>query len=181
MRLKAALALLGVVGVLAATALQFLAWVPDDEMAPSLYAGDLVLIWPRPAQPGEVVALTDPIDPSRWTLRRVLAVTGSARYEDGFYHTDGEEPEVLDMGSIGDRRVLREGHWLTLRQSRPIRWEMAPVAIPTDRVWLAADDRDGALDSRWWGPAPTAAVQGTVILRIGAPHHAWRGWITTRP
>jgi hypothetical protein len=48
--------------------------VPDDEMAPSLFAGDWVVLAPGTPTAGEVVALVDPLDPSRWTLRRVEAI-----------------------------------------------------------------------------------------------------------
>lgn len=181
MRLKVAIAALGVLLLLALVTARSVAWVPDDDMQPSLYAGDLVVLWPGDAAPGDVVAVADPIAPGRWTLRRVLAVEGFVRYEDGFYHTDTEEPVVLDMGTLGSDRVLQEGDYLTQRETRGVRWEMAPVAVPKGRVWLAADNRDGAVDSRWWGPAPVATVQGTVVLRVGDPRHAWRGWISTQP
>lgn len=181
MRLKAVGILVGILGVLVAGTLPFLAWVPDDEMAPSLLAGDLVVLWPGDAADGDVVAVVDPLDPDRWTLRRVLATRGAVRFDDGFYHTDAAEPVVLEMGHLGDQNVLQEGTHLTRRLTRPVRWEMGAVLLPAGRVWLAADDRDGAVDSRWWGPVPAEAIQGVVLARVGRPTHLWRGWFTTDP
>jgi signal peptidase I len=181
LRLRALLAVLGGLGILVAAALPFLAWVPDEEMAPSLLPGDLVLLWPGDIVTGDVVAVVDPLDPSRWTLRRVLATSGAVRFDNGFFHTDAEEPPVLEMGHLGDQNVLKEGAHLTQRLTRPVRWELGDVVLPEGRVWLAADNRDVAMDSRWWGPVPGEALQGVVLLRVGRPGHVWRGWVSTSP
>lgn len=181
MRLRIGIAALVLLGGVCVAGLRFVARVPDDEMAPSLLAGDLVVVVPGAPTVGAVVALTDPLDPGRWTLRRVLATGGAVRFEDGFYHTETEDPPVLDMGALEPHRVLQEGDHLTQRLTRPVRWEMGAVGLPAGRVWLAADNRDDALDSRWWGPAPVAAVQGVVVARFGRPGHTWRGWFSRTP
>jgi signal peptidase I len=154
--------------------------VPDDEMAPSLLAGDLVVIVPGTPAPGDVVAVVDPLDPSRWTLRRAEAVGGAIRYEDGAFHTV-DTVRVLEMGRDAENVTLQEGTHLTRHALRTVRWEMGERGVPDDAVFLGADARDEALDSRWWGPLPLDSLQGRVALRIGAPQHPWRGWITTAP
>lgn len=181
MRLRTLALGAGLVALLVLGTLPFLGRVPDAEMVPSLLPGDLVLILPGEPEPGDVVAVVDPLEPTRWTLRRVLTVGGTVRLEDGFYHTDAPDPVVLEMGRADGEVVLQEGHWLTRRLSRPIRWEFERRAVPSNRAWLAADNRDVALDSRWWGAVPLSAVQGVVRARLGAPGHAWRGWFTTSP
>jgi len=159
-----------------------LAWVPDDEMAPSLLAGDLVLIAPWEAQNGDVVALVDPLDPSRWTLRRVESIGGAVRYEDGVAYTaSGDAPRVLDMDRSTERVVRREGEHLVQVAPRAIRWALEESGVPEDAAFVTADDRDTAVDSRWWGPVPLRAIQGVVALRVGAPGHPWRSWFSTRP
>ncbi len=174
------LAGLAALALAAGLVLPRLAVVPDDEMAPSLLAGDLVLLGGGTPTKGEVVAVVDPLDPSRWTLRRVETIGGAIRYEAGVYLT-GNTPRTLEMGR-DDTYVTRtvDDHLVRLR-AREVRWEMEPVGVPDDAAFLGADSRDDAMDSRWWGPLPLAALQGRVLLRIGAPGHPWRSWITTTP
>ena len=157
-----------------------LAVVPDDDMAPSLLAGDLVLVGGGTPEKGDVVALVDPLDPSRWTLRRVETIGGAIRYEAGVFLT-GTNPRTLEMGR-DDTFVTRtvDDHLVRVR-ARDVRWEMDPVTVPDDSAFLGADSRDDAVDSRWWGPLPLAALQGRVRLRLGAPGHPWRGWLTSTP
>lgn len=168
------------VALLLAT-LPFLAWVPDADMAPSLLEGDLVLILPIEAHNGDVVAVVDPLDPSRWTLRRVETVGGAVRYEDGVYYTAlSEPPRVLDM-LRGDEEVVRtEGNHLARFAAQPIRWKLEEQNVPEDTAFVGADARDVAMDSRWWGPLPLEVLQGVVALRIGKPGHPWRGWFEGR-
>ncbi len=173
---RAALAVAILAAVLALALAPRLARVPDDEMAPSFYAGDVVFVAGGAPRVGEVVAVVDPLDPSRWTLRRAEAIGGAIRYEDGAFHTV-ETERVLEMGRDDTHVVLREGDHLVRRLNRAVRWEMGETFVEDDHVFLGADARDEAVDSRWWGPLPVDAVQGRVVLRLGEPRHPWRGWI----
>jgi hypothetical protein len=47
------------------------------------------------------------------------------------------------------------------------------VTVPEGHWYLLAEDRDGALDSRFWGPVPEAAISGVARLRVGGTD-AWR-------
>lgn len=178
-RLLLGLALLPLVAV--ALALPRLALVPDSDMAPTLLPGDVVLILPGTPVAGDVVAVIDPLDPTRWTLRRVEAVGGAVRYDDGVFRTGGDRTPVVEMGPAGDFHVLRQEGHLVRHLQRAVRWELEERGIPDDAAFVSADARDEALDSRWWGAIPLEAVRGVVRLRVGAPGHAWRGWGTTAP
>ena len=46
-----------------------------------------------------------------------------------------------------------------------IDYEMAPVTVPDDKLWVMGDNRNASLDSHLWGPLPEADVIGTAILR----------------
>lgn len=169
------------VAVVAALVLPRLAWVPDDEMAPTLLAGDLVLVLPVEARAGDVVAVVDPLDPSRWTLRRVETIGGAIRYDDGVYYASNEEPPgTLEMGRDTEQVVRTEGDHLVRLAPRAVRWSLEEQGVPDDAAFLGADARDAAIDSRWWGPMPLEALQGVVALRIGPPRHPWRGWFEVR-
>ncbi len=156
------------------------AFVADDAMAPSFLPGDLVILWPGTPGVGDVVAVVDPLETSSWTLRRVEGVGGSIGYDLGSYVRD-HEPALLDMGADdAGFSVVKEGDHLTRHLTRHVEWSLSEVGIPDDSAWLGADNRDIALDSRWWGPVPLATLQGTVILRIGPPRNRWRGWFEGR-
>ena len=175
-RRRGLLAVLAIVGTACALLAPHVARVPDDDMAPTLLAGDLVLVGPGTPQQGELVALVDPLDPSRWSFRRVESVGGQVRAEDGVYHT-GNRVDLLELGRDDAYVTRREGEHLVRRSARMPRGEAGPFAVPDDAVFLGADARDEAMDSRWWGPVPLAAIQGRVLLRVGPPRHPWRGWV----
>jgi signal peptidase I len=171
----------GGIGLATVCVLPFLAWVPDEEMAPSFLAGDLVLILPVDAHDGDVVAVVDPLDPSRWTLRRVITVGGAVRYEDGVYYTaSAEPPRVLDMDRGADEIVRTEDAHLVRYTRQPVRWTLDETPVAEGTAFLGADARDVAMDSRWWGAVPLQALQGVVAVRVGKPTHPWRGWVSGR-
>ena len=43
-----------------------------------------------------------------------------------------------------------------------------------------SDNRDVAVDSRWWGPIPNELVVGVVVFRLGWAH-PWRDHWSTAP
>jgi hypothetical protein len=130
---------------------------------------------------GDVVPVVDPLDPARWTLRRVETIGGVVRYEEGSYRTSGDPVDVLEMGRDEAEVTLREGDHLARTAARPVRWEMGETGVEDGWAFLGADNRDVAVDSRWWGPLPVDALQGVVALRVGRPGHRWRGWVETAP
>ncbi len=149
--------------------------VPDAEMSPSLLPGDLVLILDVQPQEGDIVAVVDPLDAARWTLRRVHSIGGAVAYDGrAFRSSNRPKVRVLDMGDYLGRPVYLEGSHLTWGSVESTRLKRDNVGVPDDAVYLGADDRDGALDSRWWGPVPLAAVRGVVVLRVGSPSTPWR-------
>ena len=163
-------------GVLLAVASTRLARVPDDAMSPTLLPGDLLLILHVAPREGDVVALTDPLDPTRFTLRRVETIGGAIRYDGRSFRTGARSKvRLLDMGEYQGRPVLLEGEHVTLRALTPTREEFAEIGVPDDRAYLSADNRDVAVDSRWWGPVPLEAIGGVVVARLGPPSTPWRG------
>lgn len=158
--------------------------VGSDEMSPSIRAGDRVLILPLTPIRGDVVALADPLDPSRIVLRRVIA-DGSKRVkiEDGELRVDVKRIRQKEMGQLDGDRVTQEtmwskpparaNNWLLRYRATPIHWSAEPVLVPDGSWYLLADNRDSALDSRWWGPIPESQLKGVVRLRYG-PADDWR-------
>lgn len=170
--LLAALALLSV-------ALLDLIRVGDDALRPGLEPGDWLLLGPGEVQPGDVVLLEDPADPDRQVLRRVLARgPASVRYAQGVLRVDGEPLRYREMGRGAGHFVLSERNgWLIRHRERQMGEPELTLELEDGQLWLMADDRDHAVDSRWWGPVPAEAVRGRLWLRVGSSD-AWRGPMT---
>lgn len=167
---------LAMVGLLLLGASSRVARVADGEMAPSLLPGDLVVVLPVTPREGDVVVVSDPLDPSRWTLRRVEAIGGAVRYDGRVFRTSTRpKVKLLDMGEYQGRPVELEGEHLVLRAESTTRARRDEVGVPDESAFLGADARDDALDSRWWGPVPLDAIRGVVVARVGLPSTPWRG------
>lgn len=158
--------------------------VASAEMSPELKPGDTVWLLPLPVIRGDLVALRDPLDPERVVLRRAIAGPGQkVRYEDGQIRIEVKLVRQKDMGQEGAVRFLEEtmwskpparaNTWVIQRQSPDVAWEHDAYTVPEGSWYLLADDRDRALDSRWWGPIPESDFLGVVRLRYG-PADAWR-------
>lgn len=158
--------------------------VGSDEMSPSILADERVMILPLTPIRGDVVVLRDPLDPERLVLRRAIADGGKrVRYEDGELRVDIKRIRQKEMGEQGDYRVSQEtmwskpparaNNWLLRYKKEPVRWKAEPVLVPEGSWYLLADDRDGALDSRWWGPIPLERIEGVVRARLGTADE-WR-------
>jgi len=160
--------------------------VAGEEMSPTIRSGDLV--WALPGleiRRGDVVVLKDPLDPSRTVLRRAIGPGGTkVRFSDDGVRVDNKRLRIKDMGerdgygvyqeTLWSKPPARAVEWLTRRRrDPPVTWEADPVDVPDGHWYLLADDRDNALDSRWWGPIPTDHIQGVVRLRYGAAD-IWR-------
>jgi signal peptidase I len=153
------LAVLGVMVGLAALRGYHLLRVEGDEMVPSLRPGDWVLLGPGVPARGDVVRLVDPLDPQRRILRRVLAEPEETIGFTGHQpRLDGQAVKHVAMGDEGGEMILMESSaWLLAVSLEPTRQRIEATRVPADEVFLAADHRDVALDSRHWGPVPIAA------------------------
>jgi signal peptidase I len=159
--------------------------VASDEMAASLRAGELVWVLPVRPRKADVVAIADPLDPARTVLRRVVAGPGEeVRFDEGGLRVNAKRVRPTEMGEQDGHQVVQEVIWsrpparannyLTRLRPKPQTWSSpGTVEVPEGHWYLLADDRDGALDSRWWGPVPDAAVKGVVRARLGEAD-AWR-------
>ena len=168
--------------------------VVGADMAPSVLAGEWAWILPLTPIRGDIVALHDPLDPSRTILRRAIAGDGNTvAYEDGVMRVGIKRVRQKEMGTDATYNTLEEtmwskpparaNTWLIRRRATNVRWKIDAVSIPDHHWFLMADDRDGALDSRWWGTIPEADLLGVVRLRVGEAD-AWRAavqWLDPIP
>lgn len=161
--------------------------VRGDEMVPSLRHGDWVLTGPVVPSQGDVVRLSDPLDPHRRTLRRVLALDGQSIGFSGHQaRVDGQAlKHVLMEEQAGEMVLMENSAWLLAVELSSTTKSTEPTVVPPGHLFLVADHRDVALDSRWWGAVPTVDVLDTVLLRVG-PRDVWRAFVfrprqTVRP
>jgi len=170
--------------------------VRGNDMAPSILAGDRV--WAAPSDKilaGDVVVLGDPLNPTSAILRRVMAVAGQTiAFKENVIRVDKRRLRAKAMGDMGPYLITKETlwakkpavgvEWLVRHQAEPSNlWSADPVEIPEGHVFLLADDRDHAVDSRWWGPIPTEQIRAVVRIRHGDPH-TWRTkweWVLGTP
>lgn len=152
--------------------------VQNEEMTPSITPGDWVLWIPLAPRQGDVVLLQDPSDPDRRILRRAIAAPGqSLTLSKPGIALNGQPWRWREMGRDADRVAYSEQDaWLVQTADR--RFDEASVTLNAKEGWLLlADNRDGPVDSRWWGAIPPSDIHGRVWLRIGAKD-AWRGTLS---
>ena len=158
--------------------------VGSDEMSPSIKAGEHVVLLPLSPIRGDVVALADPLDPARVVLRRAIAGGGQrVTYENGELRVDVKRVRQKEMTLLGPERVTQEtmwskpparaNNWLLRYRKEGVKWKAPAVLVPEGSWYLLADDRDGSLDSRWWGPIAEDRLMGVVRLRWGEAD-TWR-------
>lgn len=179
------LSVLGLVlGLLAVGATASARKVLGEDMAPTIAPGEWVFLLPVPIIRGDVVAVKDPLDPARTVLRRAYAGPGNeVSYEDGTVRVGIKKIRQKEMGTLDAWRVLEEtvwskpparaNLWLIRRYADNVRWKMDRITVPDGHWFLLADDRDGALDSRWWGTVPEDDILGVVRARVGTADQ-WR-------
>lgn len=184
-RSKTILTTLGLlVGLLALGGAASARKVLGQDMAPTIAPGEWVFLLPVPIIRGDVVALKDPLDPGRTILRRAYAGPGSeVGYEDGTVRVGIKKIRQKEMGTLDSWRVLEEtvwskpparaNTWLIRRYPESVRWNMDRIIVPDGHWFLLADDRDGALDSRWWGTIAESDLLGVVRARVGTAD-TWR-------
>ncbi len=125
--------------------------IPDSQMNPALKEGDLVLFYRIPAKLSRNdMAVIDVSGSSM--ARRVAAVSGdTVDIQDGGILINGylqQEPEIISA-----TYQYREG--ITF-----------PVTLDEGQVFVLADARTDAEDSRVYGPVDSSAILGKVITVI---------------
>jgi len=149
--------------------------VPTSSMEDTVLTGDRIVVdkfvyaphagpWARllpyrDLRRGDVVVFEDPRDTSRDLLKRVVAKGGDAveqrakrLFVNGF---ERSEPFVVHR----DATTYGPGAPAALVR----RDSFGPVAVPEGRFFAMGDNRDDSQDSRFWGAAPAASLEGRAV------------------
>jgi signal peptidase I len=139
-------------------------WIPSGSMLPTLQLQDRILVEkvrPRLARSrhshlnrGDVVVFAPPeqlvaagYDASAALIKRVVGLPG-------------DQLEVRGGTLIRNGSPLEEP-W----RKEAINYDMAPITVPEEQLWVMGDNRNASLDSHLWGSLPETNVLGTAIWR----------------
>lgn len=156
--------------------------VPSPSMTPTIQPGDRILAGRDAGEPEveQVVVIRPPADaddlesacaggvPDEGTACEVPSKV--ARGKQSFVQRI--------VGGPGDRIELRDGR--LLRNGRPtddagfaactdVVCTFAPITVPRGHWFTLGDNRGNAVDGRFFGPVPTAAIVGPVRARYWPP------------
>ena len=157
-------------------------FIPSPSMIPTLEIDDRVLVskiayrFGGP-EPGDLVVFDSPlvdkvVDETLWerVVRNVVEALGMrpAGAEDVI-------KRVLAVGGdrleIRNNRVLVNGMLMEEPYLAPDyqMWDMGPMYVQQDHLWVMGDNRDNSHDSRRFGPVPSDTIVGRAFVRIWPP------------
>ena len=151
-----------------------------EDMQGSIPRGSL--LWfgsPSAPELGQVVLISNPLDPSQERLVRIVATQGhQIAFQRGIFLLNGVQFHHTDMKTDGENHRIykesvwdkdREKSWLIKVPNETKDVVMAAMVVPADHVFVACDNRASCLDSRWWGSIPTASIQRTLRAQLTIP------------
>jgi signal peptidase I len=185
------------IGITAALAVRLVlgkTWtIPEDEhflasLAPTLDAGDTVFLLARGTPGfGDLVRCSDPEDPNKFVIGRIVGLGGDhvelqgrtltvngTRYEGKTACPEGSHFVTPNPGrpevEIGCDEVSIAGGWhyrgFLAHANRATQEPATKVDVKTDFLFLASDDRDFHDDSRDFGTVPAASCRERILFRF---------------
>ncbi|MEM9768156.1 MAG: signal peptidase I [Cyanobacteria bacterium P01_D01_bin.71] len=141
----------------------FLAYsVASGSMAPTLQVGDRVFSAQNaynsePPQRGDIVVFTTPPALEQAGLGEDILISRVVGLP-------GEELAVQAGQTLINQSPLSEPYI-----EEPADYELPPIIIPEDAVFVFSDNRNNAFDSHAWGPLPQENIIGKVQLIYWPP------------
>jgi signal peptidase I len=128
--------------------------IPSESMAPTLQAGDHVLVdkgalGSDPVERGELAVMHEP-GSDELVLKRIVAVGGdTVGIADGVLVVNGRRP----VEPYADPSSIDAEYW-------------GPERVPAGSVFVLGDNRANSVDSRDFGAVPVTSLVGRVVARI---------------
>ena len=139
-------------------------YIPSDSMLPTLEQGDRLAVEKlsyhlHPPTQGEIVVFTPPLqlqmqgyEKNQAFIKRVIATSG---------HTVAVNDGVVYL----DNQPLSEDYI-----AQPPNYDLEPVKVPPDSLFVMGDNRNNSNDSHIWGFLPQQHVIGRAIFRFWPPN-----------
>lgn len=130
--------------------------VYGPSMEKSLFEGERLLVNKlvyrfRDPIPGEIVVFREPGNDARNLVKRVVAVAGQTL-------------EVRSGDLFVDGQMIQENY-----VAYPSNDTLPTHHIPDDTVFVMGDNRPNSLDSRYFGPVPSANIRGRAFIIFWPP------------
>jgi signal peptidase I len=133
--------------------------IPSEAMMPTLLVGDHLFVDKRASARtpgrGDVVVFRYPEEPSRFYIKRVVAVGGDeVEVRDKVLYVNGQPREESLIQHIDPSVHPRE---------YDPRDNFDLYTVPKGSYFVMGDNRDNSNDSRFWGPVDGSLVQGKAL------------------
>ena len=135
---------------------------------------------------GDLVLIQDPLDQQSYLVRRVVAIGEEqiAINSNGTLYIGENMIEQKELDHDENYRYIEE---ILYHKETQKKWRIAKrldmsteiehsFTVPSDKIFVIADNRDEFIDSRLWGNLRHEDIIGKVILRIG-PKDLWQNYI----
>jgi len=135
--------------------------IPSGSMEDTIMPGDMVFsekisYYMRQPEPGDIVTFTDPEDPDRTLIKRVIATEGqTVDLRDGSVYVDGQK--------LDEPYTLGKESW-PLARTAPGVTVTFPYTVPEGCIWAMGDNRTSSQDSRYFGAVPISSISGRAAL-----------------
>lgn len=135
-------------------------YIPSPSMVPTLAVGDRLLVEKvsyrmRSPQRGEIIVFEPPpqlqaygYSSQQAFIKRVIGLPG-------------QRVEVMNGRVIVDGKALEEPYILDTPE-----YEMSPVEVPADSLFVMGDNRNDSNDSHIWGTLPQKNALGQAVFRF---------------
>lgn len=135
-------------------------FIPSDSMEPTLRIGDRLLIEKisyhfHPPQPGDVIVFRSP------PQLRDYGYTNKQAFIKRVIATPGDTVVVIDSQVLVNGAPLEESYILA-----PPGYDLIPVTVPPNTVFVLGDNRNNSNDSHVWGFLPQSNIIGLARFRF---------------